>query len=432
MLLIVVLIAVCLLALGFEMLLVLGIPALATKLLFYPNLPDPALVQKLVGGINHSTLLAIPFFILAAQLMGSGQIARRLTGLIRALLGHTRGGMGHTTIGASMAFGSVSGSAPATVAAMGRMLYPGLRESGFPERFSLGLIVASAETALLIPPSITFIIYGWMTGTSVARLFAGGLAVGVVLGLSFALLVAWQARRSGVQAAPRLSLKERLAALRAALWALGMPVLILGGIYSGVFTPTEAAAVSVVYAILVEAFVYRGLGWRRLAALTEQAAIATAIIFVLLALGGVLGFFITLARVPEAIAAFLAAIDAGPYTFLLVVNIAFLLAGMFIDPNSALLILVPPLFPVATSLGIDPVHFGMVVTLNICLGMITPPFGLDIFVAASTLGKPVLRIIAGVWPFVLANIVVLTIITYLPRVSLWIPDLMFGSLSAGR
>jgi len=426
MLILVILVAVALLALGFEMLLVLGVPAIATKLLFYPNLPDAALVQKLVGGIDHTTLLAIPFFILAAQLMASGQIAGRLTGLIRSCVGHTRGGMGHTAIGGSMAFGSVSGSAPATVAAMGRMLYPGLRESGFPERFSLGLIVASAETALLIPPSITFIIYGWMTGTSVARLFAGGLAVGVVLGLAFAGLVMWQARASGVRPDPRRSWRERWAALRASLWALGMPLVILGGIYSGVFTPTEAAAVSVVYAILVEGLVYRGLSFKRLARLTEQAAIATAIIFVLLALGGVLSFFITLAQVPTAIGDFLAAIDAGPYTFLLVVNIAFLIAGMFIDPNSALLILVPPLYPVATSLGIDPVHFGMVVTLNISLGMITPPFGLDIFVAASTLSKPVMTIVAGVWPFVLANLVVLGIVTYVPAVSLWIPGLLFG------
>lgn len=422
----VILLAMGLLMLGFEMFLVLLMPALATKTLFYANLPDVALIQKMVGGINHSTLLAVPFFILAAELMGSGQIARRLTHLVQSLLGHTRGGMGHTVIGGSMAFGSVSGSAPATVAAMGRMVYPEMRNSGFSERFSLGLLVASAETALLIPPSITFIIYGWMTGTSIAKLFAGGLAIGLVLGIAFALLVSWEARRQGLSPAIRTSTAERLAALRAATWALGMPLIILGGIYSGIFTPTEAAAVSVVYAIFVEGLVYRNLSLRQLADIVETSALSTAIIFVLLAMGGMLSFFVTLAQVPQHISEFLLAIDAGPITFLLAVNLCFLIAGMFIDPNSALLILVPPLFPVASSLGVDPVHFGMIVSLNIGLGMITPPFGLDIFVASSTLNKPVATIISGVWPFVLANLVVLMIITYVPGISLFIPSLLFN------
>ncbi|ASJ71537.1 TRAP transporter large permease [Granulosicoccus antarcticus] len=426
MIVLVILLALALLVLGFEMFLVLLIPALASKTLFYASMPDVAIIQKMVGGINHSTLLAIPFFILAAELMGSGQIASRLIHLVKTLIGHSRGGMGHTVIGGSMAFGSVSGSAPATVAAMGRMVYPEMRASGFSERFSLGLVVASAETALLIPPSITFIIYGWMTGTSIARLFAGGLAIGVVLGIAFALLVSWEARRNGLASSLRATGAERLAALRSATWALGMPVIIIAGIYSGLFTPTEAAAVSVVYAIVIEAFVYRNLSLKQLFRITEASALSTAIIFILLAMGGILSFFVTLAQVPQHISSLLVAMDAGPVVFLLAVNLCFLIAGMFIDPNSALLILVPPLFPVASSLGVDPVHFGMIVTLNIGLGMITPPFGLDIFVASSTLNKPVATIISGVWPFVLVNLVVLMIITYVPEISLFIPSLLFS------
>ncbi|KPB00205.1 TRAP transporter large permease [Ahrensia marina] len=422
----VVLLAIVLLIAGFEMLLVLGIPALATKTIFYSSLPDLVFIQKAVGGINHTTLLAIPFFIFAAQLMGSGQIAGRLTGLVKSLVGHKRGGMGYTVIGGSMAFGSVSGSAPATVAAMGRMVYPQMRSVGFSDKFSLGLLVASAETALLIPPSITFIIYGWMTGSSISRLFAGGLAVGLVLGLAFAILVKLEAKRSGVQSFEKTSAREKLQAVREAGWSLGMPAIILGGIYAGFFTPTEAAAVSVVYAILIEAFVYKNLSFSKLVKLTERAAIQTATIFILLAMGGVLAYFVTLAQVPAQITAFLTAIDAGPISFLLAVNICFLIAGMFIDPNSALLILVPPLYPVAMALGIDPIHFGMIVTLNIGMGMITPPFGLDIFVASSTLNKPVISIIKGVWPFVAANIIVLMIITYVPSISLFIPNLIFG------
>jgi len=426
MLLLIIALAAVLLILGFEMFLVLGVSALATKEAFYGNIPDAAVVQKIFGGIDHTTLLAIPFFIFAAHLMGSGQIAKKLTSFVRSLVGHTRGGMGHTVIGGSMAFGSVSGSAPATVAAMGKMVYPEMRKNGFSEKFSLGLLVASAETALLIPPSITFIIYGWMTGTSIAKLFAGGLAVGLFLGLAFAIMVWIEAKRQGIEPDQKTTLGEKFVALREAKWALGMPFIILGGIYSGTITPTEAAAVSVVYAIFVEMVVYRNFGFKDLVKITEQSAISTCVIFILLALGGLISFYVTLAQVPTQITDFLTSIDAGPIQFLLAVNICFLIAGMFIDPNSALLILVPPLFPVAQAMGIDPVHLGMIVTLNISLGMITPPFGLDIFVASSTLNKPVLNIIKGVWPFVLVNILVLLVVTYVPQISLFIPQLIFG------
>lgn len=418
--------ALLLLVGGFEMLLVLGLPALAYKELFYARLPDPAVVQKIVGGIDHTTLLAIPFFIFAANLMGSGQIARQLVSVVTAMIGHTRGGIGHVVVGGSMAFGAVSGSAPATVAAMGRMVYPEMRRAGYSEKFSLGLLVASAETALLIPPSITLIVYGWITGTSIAQLFAAGLGVGLVLGIAFAIFVEMQARRDNVSRSPRLPARARLRALWEAKWALGMPVIILGGIYSGVITPTEAAAVSVVYAILVEMLVFRSLGRADLVRITEDSAINTAIIFVLLAMGGLISFFVTLAQVPDMILGLLATAEAGRIAFLIAVNLLFFIAGMFIDPNSTLLVLVPPLYPVAMSFGIDPVHFGMVVTLNICLGMITPPFGLDIFVASSTLGKPVVEIIRGVWPFVVVNLIVLLLITYVPQISLVVPKLIYG------
>ncbi|MBP1849673.1 TRAP transporter large permease [Rhizobium halophytocola] len=424
MLILVAAVAVVLLVAGFEMFLVLGVPALAIKEIFYGRLPDVLIIQRIVGGVDHSTLLAIPFFILAAELMGDGQIAARLMGFVRTLFGGMRGGFGYSAIGGAMAFGSVSGSAPATVAAMGGMVYPEMRKAGFSEKFSLGLIVSSAETALLIPPSITFIVYGWMTGTSVSSLFIGGISVGVVLALTFAVLVAIEARRSGVKGDIGITWRDRCTALKRAIGALGMPVIILGGIYSGFFTPTEAAAVSVIYAIVVEALFYRTLTLAKLVTITERAAISTSIIFILLGVGSVLAYFITLAQVPVAITGLLHEIDAGPVTFLIVVNIVFLIAGMFIDPNSALLILIPPLFPAAQALGIDPVHLGMIVTLNISLGMITPPFGLDIFVASSTLGKPVTTIISGVWPFIIANLVALVIVTYVPAISLFLPHLL--------
>ena len=412
-----------LLILGFPMFMVLMIPAVLVKIIFYPSLPDLVLVQKMVGGMNHSVLLAIPFFIFAAELMGRGVIARQLTAMLAALFRRRAGGMGYSTIGAAAGFGAVSGSAPATVAALGGLTYPRLKSQGFSERFTLGLIASSAEIALLIPPSLVLIIYGWLTGTSIARLFAAGLVVGVILAVAFAVLVAFHGRKLKPEGgAPAKSGERDLSVL----WALGMPGIILGGIYSGFFTPTEAAAVSVIYAIIVEAFVYRNLTFRKLLIVAENAAVSSAVIFILLAVGSALAFFVTVAQVPAAVIEFMRYIEAGPITFLIIINILFLITGMFIDPGSALLILVPTMYPVAQSLGIDPVHFGIVVSLNICTGMITPPFGLDNFVTASTLNKSVAEVSLGVMPFVAVNLIVLLIITYLPDISTFLPNLLMG------
>ncbi len=420
----IILFSLILLISGFEMFMVLGIPALLVKEFFFSGIPDTVIIQKMVGGINHSTLLAIPFFIIAAEIMSSGEIAKRLTNFIKSCFGNFTGGLGHTTIGSAMAFGSVSGSAAATVAAIGKLMYPELKKSGFSERFSLGLIVSSAETAILIPPSITMIIYAWMTGTSITALFAGGLGVGIFLGFAFSCLVIFEAKKNKLSSNLNIEKKEILKTFLDAKWAVGMPGIILGGIYSGFFTATEAAAVSVIYALFVETVIYKNQTWSSFFQIIERGAISSSVIFILLAMGSVISFFITIVQVPEILKDYLINIDAGMITFLLAVNIAFFVAGMFIDPNSALLILVPPLFPVAIALGIDPIHFGIIVTLNIGIGMITPPFGLDIFVASSTLNKPVITIIRGILPFLLVNIFVLLIITYIPEVSTFLPSLI--------
>jgi C4-dicarboxylate transporter, DctM subunit len=351
-------------------------------------------------------------------------IARRLTAMVRVLVGHYPGGIGHTTVGSCMAFGAVCGSAPATVAALGRLCHPELMRAGYSERFSLGLIASSAECALLIPPSITMIIYGWITGTSIAALFAGGLVVGIVLGVAFMVLVQWETWKVAARRGEPPKAGERLAALKAGVWALGLPLVILGGIYSGFFTATEAAAIAVVYAIFVEMAVYRALGWRDLFRIAESSAIMVAAIFVLLAMGALLSHFVVLANLPQIVLGFVKAVDMNWVGFLLFVNVLLLIAGMFIDPNSILLLFVPTLFPVAQALGIDPVHFGLLVTLNICIGMITPPFGLDLFVASSTLGRPVELVIGGIGRFVLVNIAVLVLITYVPAISTALPKLL--------
>jgi C4-dicarboxylate transporter DctM subunit len=410
---------------GFEMFLVLGVPALLVKWAYYGGMPDLVLVQKMVGGIDVSVLLAIPFFIFAAELMSEGRIAELLSRSTNACFRRLPGGPAYGAIAACMSFGSVCGSAPATVAALGRLMYPQLRASGFNDAFSLGLIVSAAETALLIPPSITLIIYGWLTETSIARLFAGGLIVGIVLGLAFGANVLFEVWRRDIVA------REDKSALTAqiawgTMWALGMPVIILGGIYAGIVTATEAAAVSVLYAVFVEAVVFRTLTLRKLMAIAQRCAILTSVIFILLATGSVVAYFITLSGMPEWILGVMHAIDAGPYMFLLIVNIVLLIAGMFIDPGTAIVVLIPALFPVAKSLGIDPVHLGLVVCVTACTGMITPPFGLDLFVASSTLNKPVVDVTRGVGQFIVANLVVLAIVTYVPSVATFLPNLLFG------
>lgn len=416
--------AMALLFLGFEMLIVLGLPGILTKEFFFSTMPDLIYGQRIVGGINHSTLLAIPFFIFAAEIMSKGSIARYLTQMVGAFLGHRRGGTGLTTVATAAAFGSVSGSAPATVAALGGIVYPELKRQGYSEKFSLGLIVSSAEVALLIPPSITLIIYAWLTGTSVAALFAAGLVVGLFLSAVFAGYVLFYAYRNDIKGDPRLPWSERLQVMRRGIWALGLPVVMLGGIYSGLFTPTEAAAVSVVYALLVEMFVYRHMTLADVFRVATGAAITTGTIFALLAMGSIVAHFITLAQLPAMVIDFLGAVDANWVAFLLIVNLLFLVAGMFIDPNSTMLILVPALYPVAVSFGIDPIHFGIIVCLNTCIGMITPPFGLDIFVASSTLGEPITKIISGIMPFITINLLALLVITYLPDISMVLPRLL--------
>jgi C4-dicarboxylate transporter DctM subunit len=420
-------IAALMLFAGFEMFLVLGVPAYLIKLSYFDNLPDAVLAQKMVGGINHQLLLAIPFFLFAAEMMSGGRLATLLGDSAQAGLRRIRGGSAYAAIVSSMGFAAVSGSAPATVAALGRVMYPPLLQAGFRKEFGLGLIVASAETALLIPPSISLIIYGWLTNTSISRLFAAGLVIGIVLGVAFAALVFFEVRRCDIRAAADSGVSKSGEMLKGTVWALGMPVVILGGIYSGVFTATEAAAVSVVYALFVEAVVFRTLTFMRFMHIAQRTAIMTSAIFMLLALGSIIAYFVVLSGLPNAILDLAQAIGAGRFLFLLIVNVVFIVAGMFIDPGTSQIVLVPVLFPVAVALGIDPVHFGLVIGLNVCLAMITPPFGLDIFVAASTLNKPVSEIIAGVTPFIIVNLVVLLLITYVSGLATFLPNLMWGA-----
>jgi C4-dicarboxylate transporter, DctM subunit len=416
--------AVLLLTIGAEVFLVIGLPSVLAKHLLFPGLPDLIIGQRLVGGVEVVTLLAIPFFIFASDIMARGRMAAQLATLFRALVGHYPGGPGHSTVVTCMVFGAAAGSAPATVAAMGRIAYPELRRAGFSDRFSLGLIASSAECALLIPPSITFVVYSWLTGTSIAALFAAGLVVGIVLGIAFMALVAIEAWRVGAKGETPVDARGRWLAFRDAFWALLMQVIILVGIFTGFFTATEAAAVSVVYAVIVEVFVFRSLRWRDIFLIARDSAISTGVIFILLAMGALLAYFITLSGVDRMVLSMATDLDLNWIVFMLAVILLFLTCGMFLDPNSIMVIFLPTLFPAAIALGIDPIHFGIVVTLNVCTGMITPPVGLDLAITATTLGRPVEAVVVGILPFIATNIVVLLLVAFIPDLSTSLPHLL--------
>jgi len=408
----VILIALFLFVIGAEMYIVLGCAMFIALKLLFPYLPELVVVQKMVGGINQPALLAIPFFILAGEIMSRGRIATSLTNFVEVFIGHYKGGVGYTTAGSCLAFGAISGSAPATVASLGKVLYPKLVEKGTPSRFSIGLIIASSELSLLVPPSITLIIYGWLTGTSIADLFVAGLVVGLTMAAILCLMVKLKSR--GFVASEKASRQERINAIFDAILPLGMPIIVVGGIYLGIMTATEAAAVAVIYAIIVEVVITRALSVKDLCSAAESSAIVTVALFVLLAAGSFIGYLTALAGLPMLLDNMMQSIDAGPLVFFLLVNLVFLVAGMFLDPVTIQVILVPVLAPVAIVLGIDPVHFGMVVALNIAISMITPPFGLDIFVASSVLKISALEVIRSISPFLIMNILVLLLVTYVP------------------
>lgn len=415
--------AVALLVIGAEMFLVMGVPAILAKFLYFSEQPNLILGQKIVGGIEIVTLMAIPFFIFAADIMARGRMASDLANLFRVLVGNIRGGAGYSTVVANMAFGAAAGSAPATVAAMGRVSYAQLKESGYRDRFSLALIASSAECALLIPPSIAFVVYSWLTGTSIAKLFAAGAGVGILLGFAFMVLVLIETIRQKISAGARYQWSG-IGELARSGWVIGLQFIVLGGIFGGFFTATEAAAISALYASFVEVVILRSINIREYFSIAKTSAVSTGVVFILLSMGALLAYFITLSGVDAWLISQVKESGISAFQFLMIINILFLIAGMFLDPNSIMLIFLPTLFPIATTLGIDPVHFGVVVVLNVCIGMITPPFGLDLFVTAGTLKRPVEDVIAGIFPFIVVNLVVLAAITYLPELSLWIPRAM--------
>lgn len=414
---------VVLLVSGFPIFIVL-LATSAAVILLTTSMPLAMMPQIMFGSVDRFILLAVPFFIFAGELMSRGGISKRIVDWVLSLFGGVRGSLGMTTIGTCEFFGTMSGSSPATVAAVGRLLYPALREHGYGERFAVGLITSSGAIAAVIPPSLVMILYGASAEESIAALFLGGLLPGLTIGLLVAMYVVYHAYTNDIREGSRFEFRRFLAATRAGAWALGTPVIILGGIYAGIFSPTEAAGVAGMYALVVTLFVYREIDLRGVWDIAATSVVLTAQIMVIVAAAGVFSWLLTISGVPQAMVAFIRGIQAEPWVVLIVINVFLLAVGCLIDPASALLILTPLLVPVARSIGVDLVHFGIIMTVNLSIGMFTPPFGLNIFVSQSLFGVPVGQIYRGLMPFIAIQIVALMIVTYFPPLTLYLPRLL--------
>lgn len=383
-------------------------------------------VKEMFGAINKFPLAAIPFFILAGNLMETGGISRRLVDFAKSIVGGVQGGLPMTCVLTCMIFAAVSGSSVATTFAIGAILIPALIKHGYPVSYAAALQATSAELGVIIPPSIPLILYGVSAEVSIGELFIAGFGPGVLISGALMLFVWAYCKYKGWG---RHDGEGRLPfgrALWQAGWALMMPVIILGGIYGGVFTPTEASAVAVFYALVVGVLIYREIGLRDLYAALKKSAISSAVIMFIIANAGLFAFLITRAGVPDAIGRWLEQTLQNPAYFLLGVNAALFVIGMFIETSAAIIVLGPILAPVAQHFGVDPVHFGLIMVVNLALGMITPPFGVNLFAACTVARIPLDRIVGHLLPFVGVILACLMVITYVPELSLFLRDLVYA------
>ncbi|MEY4214602.1 MAG: hypothetical protein RL458_2828 [Pseudomonadota bacterium] len=406
-----------LLSLGFPFFLVLLTTATAVLLIF-GTVPPTALHQTMYSSIDKFALLAVPFFIFAGDLMGRGGVSRRLVRWVMAMLGGMRGALPLTALGTTAVFSAVSGSTAATVAAVGSLTYTRMREAGYSERFASGLLVSSAAIDNLIPPSIGFILYGISAETSIVKLFAAGLVPGLVMAGCLALTIFWVVGRSAEGRGAPFNLAEFLEATRDGIWSILAPIAVLGGIYAGVFSPTEAAGIACVYAMLVVGLVYREIGAFEILLSAGRSMVLTAQVFIIVAAGGVFSWLLTVNNVPQSLVAWVLALKFEPWMVLMAINILLLIVGMFLDTASSILVLTPLLAPVAKAIGVDPVHFGVIVVMNLSIGTFTPPFGINLFVGQVVFRLPMSVMYPAVVPFIIASVIALLLVTYIPQLSL--------------
>ena len=393
-------------------------------LFFMSNVPVTSVALKLFTGIERFEIMAIPFFILAGNFLTHGGVARRMINFASSCVGHWHGGLALAGVMACALFAAVSGSSPATVVAIGSIILPAMVAQGFPKRFGAGVITTSGALGILIPPSIVMVMYSVATNTSVGQLFMAGVIPGLVLATMLGLTTWWRARKNNYPRLPRASWVERFRTFRESVWGLLLIIVVVGGIYTGMFTPTEAAAMSAVYAFFVAVYVYKDMPLKKVPKVLLDSANMSAMLLYIITNAVMFSFLITNEQIPQQMAEWMLGRGLGVITFLLFVNILLLVAGNVMEPSSIVLIMAPILFPIAMKLGIDPVHFGIMMTVNMEIGMCHPPVGLNLYVASGITKMGITELTIAVWPWLLTMLVFLVIVTYWPGLSLWLPRLL--------
>ncbi|HSK41644.1 MAG TPA: TRAP transporter large permease [Arenibaculum sp.] len=409
----------------------IGVPiavALAGSSLLYAlavGLPDIAVLHRMVGGIDSFPLLAIPFFILAGNLMNSALITERIFGFALALFGWMRGGLGHVNVAGSVIFAGMSGAAVADAGGLGTIEIKAMRDHGYDDRFAVGITAASSTIGPIIPPSLPLVIYGVMANASIGQLFAAGLVPGLGMALALMIWVAWTARRRGYPRDARFSIRRLGSAFSEAFLALMTPVILIGGMVSGAFTPTEAAIAAVVYAMFLGLVVYRTLDWRTLVKVSMDTIETTAVILIIVAGASIFGWILTSARATEQLAGWVLGISTDPVVVLLLVNVLLLAVGCFLETIAAITILVPVLLPIMLQLDVDPVQFGILMVLNLMIGLLTPPVGMVLYILSRVSGLPFEECARACAPFLIPLVGMLLLVTFWPDFSLWLPSQIY-------
>jgi tripartite ATP-independent transporter DctM subunit len=380
--------------------------------------------QRMINSIDQFVLLSIPLFLLVGNLMNNGGITDRVLRFSNACVGHLRGGLSQVTIVASMFFGGVTGAAAADTSALGSVLIPAMAKEGYPKAYAAALLAICAVVGAVIPPSITMVVYGALAQVSVAQLFTAGIVPGVLIGFALLPYAWWVAKRSGYPVNVRVNMRERLKTTVQAAPVLVLPALILGGIMLGVFTPTESAAVAVVYMIFL-AVCYRMLSWRNLFYSMADAALLTAAIMFIIAMASMVQFIFSYERIPQQIIQWMLSITDNKYLLLLLTNILLLILGMFLETIAAMILALPVLIEIAKVIQIDPVHFGTIVVINLSIGLATPPVGMCLFIASGIAKEPIEKVSLAMLPMIAIAIAILMIVTYVPAISLFLPSLFF-------
>ena len=401
----------------------LGLTVL-TFIFAFTDVPVASVALKLFTGIEKFEIMAIPFFILAGNFLTHGGVARRMINFASAMVGHWHGGLGLAGVLACALFAAVSGSSPATVVAIGSILLPAMIKAGFPTRFGAGIITTSGALGILIPPSIVMVMYSVSTNTSVGALFMAGVIPGLALAFLLGFTTWWRARKFDYPRLPKASMATRLRTLRESIWGLMLIIIVMGGIYTGLFTPTEAAAMSAVYAFIIAVFVYKDMGLKDVPRVLLSSANMSAMLLYIITNAVLFSFVLANENIPQQLADWLVGMGLGPIAFLLVCNVLLLVAGNFMEPSSIVLIMAPILFPVAVKLGIDPVHFGILIVVNMEVGMCHPPVGLNLYVASGITKMGITELTIAVWPWLLTMLGFLVLVTYWPTMSLWLPRMM--------